>query len=306
MRIPYFDAKQDITSLIGNTPLIRINKILPKNTADVYAKLEWYNIGSSIKDRVAFRIIEKAEEEGKIEEGKTILEATSGNTGIALAMIAAAKGYPIEIVMPESASIERRKIIKAYGAKLTLSAGEKGTGGAIEMKCRMIQRNPEKYIDINQFKDPANIEAHFNTTASEILVQTNGELDMVVMGVGTAGTGVGISKKLKEFNPRIQIVGVIPEIGATIQGLRHPNDAYATQLYENKHFDEIIELKKDEIPKTFDVARELAKKEGLLVGMSSGAAMYIARKKAIELGRGNRIITIFPDNGLKYLSTGLF
>ena len=301
-----FKIKQNILDLIGNTPLIKINKIVPENSAEVFAKLEWYNIGSSIKDRTVLRIIEKAESEGKIEKGKTILEATSGNTGISLAMIAASKGYHLEIVMPECVSIERRKIIKAYGAKLTLSPGHKGTGGAVEMKFNMIKENPNKYINIDQFKDPANIEAHYNTTANEILDQTHGKVDMVIIGIGTAGTGVGISKKLKGYNPNIQIIGVMPELGASIQGLRNSNEPYPTQLYDKKYFDEIIEIKKDEVQQTFEIARELARKEGLLIGMSSGAAMYIARKKAIELGAGKKIVAIFPDNGCKYLSTPLY
>ncbi|MFH1432343.1 MAG: PLP-dependent cysteine synthase family protein [archaeon] len=298
--------KQDITELIGNTPMIRIKKILPEGAAEVYAKLEWYNIGSSVKDRMALRLIEKAEKDGRITSGKVILEATSGNTGIALAMIAAAKGYKIELVMPESVSIERRKIIRAYDAKLTLSPGAKGTGGAVELKYQMLKENPKKYVDIDQFRDPANIEAHYDTTAKEILDQTGGDLDMVVVGIGTAGTSVGISKRMKEHNPKIKIIGVIPELGSAIQGLRNPCENYPTQLYKSGYFDEIVEIKKEEIPKTIEITRELAKKEGLLVGMSAGAAMYIAKRKAIELGPGKKIVTIFPDNGFKYLSTSLF
>ena len=298
--------KQNIMDLIGNTPMVKIQKIVPKDAADVYAKLEWYNIGSSIKDRMALRLIEKAENDGRITDGKIILEATSGNTGIALAMIAAAKGYPLELTMPESVSIERRKIIKAYGAKLILSDGTKGTGGAVELKYKMIKENPDKYVDIDQFKDPANIEAHYDTTAKEILEQTNGEVDMVVLGIGTAGTGIGISKRLKEYNSNIKIIGVIPKLGLAIQGLRNPCEMYPTQLYNSGFFDEVIEIVKDEIPKTFETARALARKEGLLVGMSSGAAMYVANNKAIELGFGKKIVVLFPDNGFKYLSTPLF
>lgn len=300
------EIKEDITELIGNTPMIRIKKILPEGAANVFAKLEWYNIGSSVKDRMALRLIEKAEKQGRLKDGKTILEATSGNTGIALAMIAAAKGYNIELVMPESVSIERRKIIKAYGAKLILSPGAKGTGGAVELKYQMVKDNPDKYVDIDQFKDPANIEAHYDTTAKEIIDQTAGDIDMVVVGIGTAGTGVGISKRMKEHNPKIKIIGVIPELGSAIQGLRNPCEHYPTQLYKSGYFDEVIEIKKDEIPLTHEITRELALKEGLLVGMSSGAAMYISKRKAIELGAGKNIVTIFPDNGFKYLSTVLF
>ena len=295
-----------IFELIGNTPMIKIRHMLPAGSAEVYAKLEWYNIGGSVKDRMALWLIEKAEKQGRLTKGKTILEATSGNTGIAFAMIAAAKGYPIELVMPESVSIERRKIIQAYGAKLVLSPGAKGTGGAVELKQAMLKENPGKYIDIDQFKDPANIEAHYKTTAVEILEQMDGAPDMVIVGVGTARTGAGISKKFREQGLATKIVGVLPELGSAIQGLRNPRELNPTQLFDSKQFDEIIEIKKDEIPATFETARELAKKEGLLVGMSSGAAMHVARKKAVELGKGKKIVVIFPDNGFKYLSTPLF
>ncbi|MCK4551207.1 MAG: PLP-dependent cysteine synthase family protein, partial [Candidatus Aenigmarchaeota archaeon] len=288
------NIKQNVMELVGNTPMIRISNMLPENSAEIYAKLEWYNIGSSVKDRAALRLIENAEKKGRLSEGKIILEATSGNTGIALAMIAAAKGYPIELTMSECVSIERRKIITAYGAKLILSPGEKGTGGAVELKYKMLKENPDKYVDINQFKDPANIEVHYDTTAKEILEQTEGNVDMVVLGIGTAGTGVGISKKLKEHNSKIKIIAVIPEVGASIQGLRNPCDMYPTQLYNSGYFDEVVEIRKEEVPKTYEVARELARKEGLLVGMSSGAAMYVARNKAEEIGANKKIVVIFP------------
>ncbi|MCK5474525.1 MAG: PLP-dependent cysteine synthase family protein [Candidatus Aenigmarchaeota archaeon] len=300
------NIKQNVMGLVGNTPMIRISNILSENSAEIYAKLEWYNIGSSVKDRVALRLIENAEKKGRLSEGKIILEATSGNTGISLAMIAAAKGYPIELTMSECVSIERRKIITAYGAKLILSPGEKGTGGAVELKYKMLKENPDKYVDVDQFGDPANIEAHYDTTAKEILEQTDSNVDMVVLGIGTAGTGVGISKRLKEHNPEIKMIAVIPAVGAVIQGLRNPCDMYPTRLYNSGYFDEVIEIKKDEIPKTYAVARELAKKEGLLVGMSSGAVMYVARNKAKEIGDNKKIVVIFPDNGFKYLSTPLF
>ncbi len=300
------NIKQNVMELVGNTPMIRISNILSENSAEIYAKLEWYNIGSSVKDRAALRLIENAEKEGRLSEGKIILEATSGNTGISLAMIAAAKGYPIELTMSECVSIERRKIITAYGAKLILSPGEKGTGGAVELKYKILKENPDKYVDIDQFGDPANIEAHYDTTAKEILAQTEGTVDMVVLGIGTAGTGVGISKRLKEHNPEIKMIAVIPAVGAVIQGLRNPCDMYPTQLYNSGYFDEVVEIKKEEVPKTYAVARELAKKEGLLVGMSSGAAMYVARNKAKEIGSNKKIVVIFPDNGFKYLSTPLF
>jgi cysteine synthase len=296
----------NILELIGETPLIKINKLTKENEATVFAKLEWYNIGGSVKDRMAKYLIEYAEAAGRLTKDKIILEATSGNTGIALAMIAAAKGYKITIVMPESVSIERRKIIKAFGAELILSPGEKGTGGAVELKQKLLKENPEKYIDIDQFKDPANILAHYQTTGKEILEQTNGKVDMIVVGIGTAGTGVGISLRVKEYNPKIKIVGVTPKLGVSIQGLRNPKEAYPTQLFRKESFDEIVEISKEEMPKIFEIAREMAKKEGLLIGMSAGAIMYVALSKARELGKGKTIVAVLPDSGLKYLSTNLF
>lgn len=285
--------------------MVKINKLVAKSDATIYAKLEEFNIGGSVKDRMALYLIEDAEKNGKLKE-KVLIEASSGNTGIAMAMIAAVKGYEIEIVIPESVSLERRKLIKAYGAKLILSPAAKGTGGAVEMKDKLIAENPEKYVNLDQFSNPANIKAHYETTANEIIEQTKGKLDMVVLGLGTAGTGVGVSKRLRKFNPRIKIIGVFPELGSAIQGLRHPKELNPTKLFDEKYFDEIIEIKKGEIPETFKIARLLANKEGILAGMSSGAAMYIAIKKAQELGTGKIIVTILPDTGERYLSTSLF
>jgi cysteine synthase len=295
-----------ITDLIGKTPMVRINKLTEPNDATIYAKLEWYNIGGSVKDRMALYLIEHAEAAGRLKKDKTILEATSGNTGIALAMIAAAKGYKVAIVIPESVSVERRKIIQAYGAELFLSPGEKGTGGAVELKLKLLKENPDKYVELDQFKDPANILAHYQTTGKEILEQTSGKADMIVVGVGTAGTGVGVSMRVKEYNPDIKIVGVMPKLGVSIQGLRNPKEAYPTQLYRRESFDEIIEISKEEVSETFEVARRTAKEEGLLVGMSSGAILYAALKKAKQLGKGKIIVALLPDSGEKYLSTTLF
>jgi cysteine synthase len=296
----------DITELIGNTPMVRINKLTGKNDATIYAKLEWYNIGGSVKDRMALYLIEHAEAAGKFSDDKTILEATSGNTGIALAMIAAAKGRKITIVMSEAVSVERRKIIQAYGAELILSPGEKGTSGAVELKLKLLKDNPDKYVDIDQFRDPANILAHYQTTGKEILEQTKGKVDMIVVGVGTAGTGVGTSMRVKEYNPNINIVGVMPKLGAIIQGMRNPGELYPTQLYRRESFDEIIEITKEEVPKTFEITRKTAREEGLFIGMSAGAIMYVALQKAKELGKGKTIVAVLPDSGEKYLSTNLF
>ncbi|MFB0568991.1 MAG: PLP-dependent cysteine synthase family protein [Nitrososphaeria archaeon] len=295
-----------ITDLIGNTPLVRINRLTGANDATVYAKLEWYNIGGSVKDRMALYLVEYAESAGRLSRDKTILEATSGNTGIALAMIAAAKGYRIAIVMPESVSIERRKIIEAYGAELILSPGAKGTGGAVELKLQLLKDCPDDYVDIDQFRDPANIQAHYQTTGKEILQQTNGKIDMIVVGIGTAGTGVGTSMRVKQYNPDIKVVGVTPKLGVSIQGLRNPGEPYPTQLFRSEHFDEVIEIPKENVPETFEVARAASREEGLFIGMSSGAILHVALRKAKELGKGKTIVAVLPDNGDKYLTTNLF
>jgi cysteine synthase len=296
----------NITDLIGRTPLLKINKVVEPTDAALYAKLEWYNIGGSVKDRMALYLIEYAAAAGKLSKDKTILEATSGNTGIALAMIAAIKGYKITIVMPESVSVERRKIIKAYGAELILSPGEKGTGGAVELKLKLLKEQPEQYVDIDQFTDPANILAHYQTTGREILEQTQGKVDMVVVGVGTAGTGVGASMRLKEYNSQIKIIGVMPKLGVSIQGLRNPGELNPTKLFRRDTFDEVIEIAKEEVPAAVETARRLSREEGLFVGFSSGAIMHVAMKKARDLGKGKVIVAVLPDSGEKYLSTPLF
>lgn len=297
---------KNILSLIGNTPIVKINKLAGKKDAKILAKLEEYNIGGSVKDRMALYLIEDAEKNGRIDKNKILLEASSGNTGIAMSMIASVKGYKISIVIPEAVSVERRKLIKAYGAELILSPGDKGTAGAVELKNKMLAENPEKYINLDQFKNPANIRAHYETTGEEIWKQTKGKLDMMVLSVGTAGTGVGVSKKLKEYNPAIKIVAVMPALGAPIQGLRNPKEPNPTQLFDEKAFDEVIEIPKETVPATHVIGRELAKKEGILAGMSSAAAMYIALKKAKTLGKGKTIVVILPDTGERYLSTILF
>jgi cysteine synthase len=295
-----------VIDLIGNTPLVRINNLTRPDDATLYAKLEWFNIGGSVKDRLALYIIEYAQAAGRLNKERAILEATSGNTGIALAMIAAAKRYKLTIVMPESVSIERRRIIRAFGADLILSPASKGTAGAIELKQKMLKENPEKYIDVDQFKDPANILAHYETTGKEILEQTRGQLDMIVLGIGTAGTGVGTSMRVKEIKPEVRIVGVTPKLGTSIQGLRNPNEPFPTQLFRREWFDEVIEIGEAEKAATFQAAREVAKQEGLLIGMSSGAIMHVALKKAKEIGKGKTIVAILPSGGERYLSTPLY
>ncbi|MGA3296347.1 MAG: PLP-dependent cysteine synthase family protein [Candidatus Bathyarchaeia archaeon] len=295
-----------VTDLIGKTPLVRINNLTGPNDATIYAKLESFNIGGSVKDRLALYIIEYAQVAGHLDKERRILEATSGNTGIALAMIAAAKKYKITLVMPESVSIERRRIIRAYGAELILTPGPKGTAGAIEHKQKMLKENPEKYIDVDQFKDPANILAHYETTGKEILEQTHGQLDIIVVGVGTAGTGVGTSMRVKETKPHVRVVGVTPKLGTSVQGLRNPKEAFPTQLFRQEWFDEVVEIAEEEKEATFKVAREAAKQEGLLLGMSAGSILYVTLKKAKEAGKGKIIVAILPDGGERYLSTPLY
>ena len=272
--VPSMIVANNVLDLIGRTSMVRINSLTGPNDSTIFAKLEWFNIGGSVKDRLALYIIEYAEAAGRLNRENRILEATSGNTGIALAMIAAAKKYKLTIVMPESVSIERRRIIRAYGAELILSPAAKGTAGAIELKQKMLKEKPEKYIDVDQFKDPANILAHYETTGREILEQTHGQLDMIVVGIGTAGTGVGTSMRVKEVRPDVRIIGVTPKLGTAIQGLRKPNEPFPTQLFRKEWFDEVIEVSDAEKEATFQVAREVAKQEGLLIGMSSGAIMH--------------------------------
>jgi len=297
---------EDLIDLIGRTPLVRLKRLPGPDDASVYAKLEWYNIGGSVKDRMALYLVESAEAAGRLVPGRRILEATSGNTGIALAMIAAARGYPITITMPESVSVERRRILEAYGAELILTPGAKGTAGAIEHKRTLLRERPEEYVDLDQFRDPANVLAHYQTTGREILEQTGGRFDAIVIGVGTAGTGVGTSLRVKRERPDARIVGVLPELGVSIQGLRNPREPNPTELFRRDAFDEIVEVSKEGVPLACKVARDAARKEGLLVGLSSGAILAVALRVARDLGRGKTVVAVLPDSGEKYLSTDLF
>ncbi len=297
---------QSITEMIGNTPMIRIRKLLKPRSADVYAKLEWFNIGGSVKDRTALSLIETAEAAGVLRKGKTIIEATSGNTGIALAMLGAAKGYGVTIVMSEGASIERRKLISAYGADLVLTPVSKGTAGAIEQKERLIRENPEKFVSLDQFHDPANPYVHFNTTAREILRQMNWKIDAMVMTIGTGGTSTGIALRLREALPSVKIIGVTPKLGVRIDGIRNPAEPNPSRNVRLDLMDEVIEI--DDIQKAmcFETGRRAAREEGLLLGMSSACALHVSLDVAAKIGRGKNVVTLFPDNGLKYLSTELF
>ena len=289
--------------LIGNTPLVRINKLVGKKDATVLAKLERQNIGGSVKDRIAKYMIKTAETEGKLDKKKIILEPTSGNTGIGLAIVAAVKGYKIMFVMSESVSEERRKILKAFGAEFILTPKEKGTDGAIELAYKMAEKEPKKYFMPDQFNNPANVQAHYETTAEEIWKDTCGKVDMVVAAMGTTGTVIGTGKRLKELNPKIIVVGVEPFLGHKLQGMKSLKEAYRPGIYNRKWIDDKVYIKDED---AFEATRELALKEGLLVGMSSGAVMHVALQKAKELGKGKTIVAILPDTGERYLSTSLF
>jgi len=292
----------NILGLIGNTPLVKINKVNPNPKVTIYAKLEGFNPTGSIKDRIALKMIEQAEQEGKLKKGKTIIEPTSGNTGIALAMIGTVKGYEVEIVMSGAVSIERRKMIQAFGAKVTLTDPAKGTDGAIIKARELVRKNPEKYFMPDQFSNEFNKIAHYKTTADEIWRQTEGKIDYFVSALGTSGTIMGIAKYLKEKNPNIKIVCAEPVKGHYIQGLKNMEEAIVPSIYDPSKIDERIMIDTEE---AFEVSRQIVKKEGIFVGMSSGAAMLAAMEVAKKIKSGT-IVVIFPDRGEKYLSTGLF
>ena len=293
---------EDILQTIGNTPLVRINKIINKPGVEILAKIEGFNPTGSIKDRIALKMIEQAEMNGDLTKEKTIIEATSGNTGIGLAMIGAVKGYKVTIVMSEKVSIERQKMIKAFGADIILTKSDKGTDGAIITAKEIVEANPDKYFMPNQFSNKYNKIAHYKTTAEEIWKQTNGKITHLVSAIGTSGTIMGVGKGLKENNPNIKIVEAHPVEKHYIQGLKNMHEAIVPALYKPEEIDISIPVESET---AFEIARQIVKKEGIFVGMSSGAAMYAAIETAKMIERGT-IVVIFPDRGEKYLSTGLF
>lgn len=293
---------EDILETIGNTPLVRINKLNPNKNVSIYAKIEGANPTGSIKDRIALKMIEQAEAEGTLEKGKTIIEPTSGNTGIGLAMIGTIKGYDVEIVMSRAVSSERIKMIKSFGAKITLTDGELGTDGAILKARELVKANPKKYFMPDQFSNKYNKIAHYKTTGEEIWKQTNGKIDYFVSAIGTSGTIMGVGKALKENNPKIKIVCAHPVKGHYIQGLKNMEEAIVPSIYNPQEIDETIMV---ETEVAYEMAREIVQKEGIFVGMSSGAAMYAALEISKKISSGN-IVAIFPDRGEKYLSTDLF
>ncbi|MBN1364344.1 MAG: cysteine--tRNA ligase [Syntrophaceae bacterium] len=287
---------------IGNTPLVEIGKHNPNNKVKIFAKLESANPGGSIKDRTALFMIENAEKRGILTHDKIILEATSGNTGIGLALVAVVKGYKLCLVMPESSSEERKKILRAMGAELYLTPAGQGTDGAIEVAYKMLRENPVKYFGTDQFNNEDNIAAHYYGTAQEIWEQTDGKVTMVVASLGTSGTAMGISKRLKELNPLIKIIGVEPYLQHKIQGLKNMRESYRPGIFNKNMLDEKVNILDED---AFEMSRRIAREEGIFVGMSSGAAMFVALQKAQQMEDG-LIVVIFPDGGERYLSTELF
>ncbi|MBN1614358.1 MAG: cysteine--tRNA ligase [Deltaproteobacteria bacterium] len=295
-------VKKSILDMIGNTPLVEIRRLHHSDKVKIYAKLESFNPGGSIKDRVALYMINGAERRGELTRDKTILEATSGNTGIGLALVAAAKGYRLCLAMPESASEERKKILRAMGAELHFTPANLGTDGAIEVAYHMLREHPDRYFGADQFNNYDNVLAHYEGTGEEIWHQTEGKVTMVIASLGTSGTAMGISARLKEHNPAIRIVGVEPYLQHKIQGLKNMKASYRPGIFDKNRLDEKINILDED---AFEMARMLARQEGLLVGMSSGAAMHVAIEKAKELEEG-LIVVILPDGGGLYLSTELF
>ena len=292
----------NILQTIGNTPLVRINKLNPNKNVNIFAKLEGFNPTGSIKDRIALEMVQQAEREGRLKPGKTIIEPTSGNTGIALAMIGTVLGYSVEIVMSEAVSVERRQMIKALGGEITLTDAKSGTDGAIRKARELVEQFPDKYFMPDQFSNNYNQICHYRTTGEEIWKQTFGKIDYFVSALGTSGTIMGVGRALKEHNPNIKLVSAHPVKGHYIQGLKNMEEAIVPSIYDPTKIDITIMV---ETEAAYDMARQIARKEGIFVGMSSGAAMYAAAETAKEIDCGN-IVVIFPDRGEKYLSTKLF
>lgn len=298
-----------VTELIGKTPIVRLGHIVPDGAADVFVKLEFFNPGGSVKDRIALSMVEKAEKNGLLKAGDTIVEPTSGNTGIGLAMVGAAKGYKVVIVMPDTMSIERRKLMQAYGAELLLTPGAEGMKGAIAKASELSEK--DGYFMPMQFDNPANPEAHEKTTGKEIQdVFGAGGLDAFVSGVGTGGTITGVGKELKRVYPNISIVAVEPTESPVLEGgspsphkIQGIGAGFIPKVLNTEIYEKIIAVSSEDAMET---ARQLAIKEGLLVGISAGAAVEAAIQVAKELGADKKVLTVIPDNGERYLSTALY
>ncbi len=299
---------KDILKLIGNTPMVRIRNLRGEGSAEIYAKLEGFNPGGSVKDRIALNMIEVAEREGRITKGDTVIEPTSGNTGIGLAMVCAVKGYRLILTMPESMSIERRRILMAFGAELILTPAEKGMMGAVEMAEKIYLENRDYFMP-QQFENPANPDIHRKTTAIEI-INDIGVPDAFVAGVGTGGTITGVGEVLKEKRKDILIVAVEPANSPVLSGgnpgkhrIAGIGAGFFPGILNTKIYDEIIPVRDDDAE---EMTRKLARMEGILAGISSGAAMWAAIKVAQRLGKGKKVVVIFPDRGDRYLSTEIF
>lgn len=293
--------------LIGNTPVLRVNNMIDENEGEVFIKLEKFNPGLSIKDRAALGMIEKAEKDGILKSGSVIVEPTSGNTGIGIALVGKLKGYKVVIVMPETMSKERRDMIKAYGAELVLTEGKKGMKGAIEMAEKLVKE--KGYFMPQQFENKANPQKHYETTAEEILRDIP-DIDVFVAGVGSGGTIVGVGRKLKELKPDVKVVAVEPEKSPVLSGgnpgahkIQGIGAGFVPGVYSKDIVDEIFEVSDED---SYKVAKEFATKEGVLIGISSGAALYAGIEIAKKLGRDKKIVVISPDGGEKYFSSGLY
>ncbi|MGY4691862.1 cysteine synthase A [Salibacterium sp. K-3] len=298
----------NITELIGDTPLVKLNRLTGENDADVYLKLEYMNPGSSVKDRIALAMIEAAERDGKLKEGDTIIEPTSGNTGIGLAMVAAAKGYRAVLVMPDTMSMERRNLLRAYGAELVLTPGPEGMGGAIGKAKELAQE--KGYFMPQQFENEANPEIHRETTGRELLKQVDGQIDSFVSGIGTGGTVTGAGKLLKEHYPDLRIIALEPADSPVLSGgnkgphkIQGIGAGFVPEILDTDIYDEVMTVTTEQ---SFDYARRAAKEEGVLGGISSGSAIYAALEEAKKLGKGKKVVAVIPSNGERYLSTPLY
>ncbi|WP_026673659.1 cysteine synthase A [Alkalihalobacterium bogoriense] len=297
-----------ITDLIGQTPLVKLNRLVPDDSADVYLKLEFFNPGSSVKDRIGLAMIEAAEKKGDLKPGDTIVEPTSGNTGIGLAMVAAAKGYKAKLVMPETMSMERRNLLRAYGAELVLTPGPEGMGGAIRKATELAKENG--YFMPQQFENEANPAIHRETTGKELLEQVEGQIDGFVSGIGTGGTITGAGGFLKEHFPNLKIYAVEPADSPVLSGgkpgphkIQGIGAGFVPSILNTEVYDAVIKVSNEE---AFDYARRAAREEGILGGISSGAAISAALQAAKELGKGKKVVAVIPSNGERYLSTPLY
>ncbi|CAH0347600.1 cysteine synthase A [Bacillus sp. CECT 9360] len=297
-----------VVELIGQTPIVKLNRIADENSADIYLKLEYMNPGSSVKDRIALAMIEAAEESGDLKAGDTIIEPTSGNTGIGLAMVAAAKGYPAILVMPETMSLERRNLLRAYGADLVLTPGPEGMKGAIAKAGELAKENG--YFMPQQFKNTANPKVHRETTGKEIVEQMGSQLDAFISGIGTGGTITGAGEVLREQYPDVKIYAVEPSDSPILSGgkpgphkIQGIGAGFIPDILNTELYDEVIQVSTDQ---AFEYARRAAKEEGILGGISSGAAIYAAVEVAKKLGKGKKVLAVIPSNGERYLSTPLY